>query len=50
VGTFVDGKTRQGPWGLLCWLCWRGQGFALGTGTGQRYVQQPDGRWLKKGD
>lgn len=35
--TFVDGKTRFGPWAIMCAGCHRDQRFGLGTGMGQRY-------------
>jgi len=44
---FVDGKTMYGPWGILCLSCHKEKGLGLGTGRGQRYVLQEDGRWLK---
>lgn len=45
---FVDAKTRNGPWGMLCPGCHRVHGVGVGTGLGQRYVrQQSDGRWMK---
>lgn len=34
---FVDGKTRMGPWGLLCPECHASHGSGLGIGLGQRY-------------
>jgi hypothetical protein len=45
--TFIDGRTRMGPWGILCPQCHKDVGCGLGTGNGQRYVLQEDGRWLK---
>jgi hypothetical protein len=45
--TFIDGKTTMGPWGILCPQCHKDVGYGLGTGLGQRYVLQEDGRWLK---
>ena len=45
--TFVDGRTTQGPWGCLCPQCHSRYGVGLGTGRGQRYDKQADGRWLK---
>jgi hypothetical protein len=45
--TFIDGKTSYGPWGNLCPACHARHGVGLGTGKGQRYQRQPDGRWLK---
>jgi hypothetical protein len=45
---FVDGRTRRGPWAIMSLLSWRHAGVGrLGTGYGQRYRKQPDGRWLK---
>jgi hypothetical protein len=44
---FVDGKTSHGPWGILCPSCHRIYGVGLGTGRGQKYERQEDGRWLK---
>lgn len=44
----IDGKTRQGPWALMTPSSWRLHGIGkLGTGYGQRYQKQADGRWLK---
>ena len=36
-GEFIDGKTRMGPWGLLCVPCHIRNGVGLGTGRGQKY-------------
>ena len=36
-GFFIDGKTQQGPWGLLCIGCHERHGRGLGTGRGQMY-------------
>lgn len=44
---FVDGRTRRGPWANMCLSCHRTQGVGLGTGKGQHYKKQGDGRWLK---
>jgi hypothetical protein len=44
---FVDGATRQGPWGNMCLPCHSAFGVGLGTGKGQRYELQRDGRWAK---
>lgn len=46
---FVDGKTRQGPWGFMCATCHSRYGYGLGTGKGQSYRKQSDARWLKVG-
>ena len=49
--TFVDGKTYQGPWGIMNMENWYkhsiSRDHAFGLGLGQRYVRQEDGRWLK---
>ncbi len=34
---FIEGKTIQGPWGLLCEQCHDEYGIGLGTGRGQKY-------------
>ena len=47
IDEFVDGRTRQGPWGMLCPSCHEIQGVGLGVGRGQKYRKQPDGQWLK---
>lgn len=43
----VDGKTRMGPWALMCLPCHANNGGRLGLGIGQKYQKQPNGRWLK---
>lgn len=43
---FIDGKTKLGPWGLLCISCHAKMGCGLGLGKGQKYELRPDG-WLK---
>lgn len=48
-GEFVDGRTQMGPWANMCMTCHRRHGVGLGTGKGQRYTRQADGRWLKTG-
>ena len=48
VDEFIDGKTRMGPWANMSPDSWRRFGLGrLGTGLGQRYQKQADGRWLK---
>lgn len=43
-----DGKTKQGPWANMTPTSWRIHGVGrLGTGFGQKYEKQSDGRWLK---
>lgn len=44
---FVDGKTVIGSWASMCITCHDRRGVGLGTGLGQRYEKQPDGRWAK---
>jgi hypothetical protein len=34
-------------WGNICRVCFTGYGCRLGTGFGQEYKIQKDGRWLK---
>lgn len=34
---FVDGRTRMGPWALMCLSCHKTHGVGLGTGKGQKY-------------
>ena len=45
--SFIDGKTRMGPWGNLDPICHARIGVGLGTGRGQRYVRDVIGRWAK---
>ena len=51
---FVDGKTKYGPWAIMAHSQVKGvqssfdiNGVGLGTGLGQHYQKQLDGRWLK---
>lgn len=37
VKYFVDGKTIQGPWALMCPECHNEIGCGLGLGLGQKY-------------
>jgi hypothetical protein len=48
---FYDGKTGFGPWACMCPSCFTlGPGLnRLGTGFGQKYEKQADGKWLKTG-
>ena len=48
---FFDAATTFGPWANMCLSCFTlGPGYGkLGTGLGQEYVKQSDGRWLKIG-
>ena len=43
---FVDGKTKMGPWAMMCPPCHKEQGCGCGTGKGQRYRQQGED-WVK---
>lgn len=44
---FVDGRTRGGPWAIMCENCHQTQGVGLGQDYGQKYEKQEDGKWLK---
>lgn len=37
--TFVDGRTKKGPWAIMCLSCHKTHGLGLGTGSGQRYAK-----------
>ena len=45
--TLIDGKTIYGPWGVMCDVCFRIKGVGLGTGRGQRYVDDGKGSLIK---
>jgi len=45
--TFIDGRTKFGPWANLCPKCHKKFGIGLGAGKGQQYQKQVDGKWLK---
>lgn len=55
IDEFIDGRTAYGPWAIMSPLSHTIHGARdryglpalLGTGTGQRYQRQPDGRFLK---
>lgn len=52
TGTFIDGKTRMGPWANMCPSCHRIHGSGLGMGRGQKYTRTPssDGEhWIRTG-
>jgi hypothetical protein len=43
-----DGRTNMGPWANMSHDSWMMVGVKkLGTGYGQKYRKQADGRWLK---
>lgn len=44
---FIDGRTNRGPWGIMTPANHVLHGVGLGTGLGQLYRLQADGRWLK---
>lgn len=49
-GIMIDGTTKPyGTWANMCAACFHEHGYGLGTGKGQQYTQQEDGRWLKTG-
>lgn len=35
--TFVDGKTKMGPWAVMCEGCFEKFGVGVGPGSGQRF-------------
>lgn len=37
VATY-DGKTKQGPWGAMCSVCFVRHGIGLGLGKGQQLI------------
>lgn len=40
-GFFVDGRTRMGPWALMCASCWKIHGVGeFGKGYAQKYDAQ----------
>ncbi len=48
VDQFIDGRTRRGPWAIMTPESFAAHGSGkLGTGYGQRFQKQADGRWLK---
>jgi hypothetical protein len=45
---FIDGKTNKGPWAIMTPTTFDVYGVGkLGTGYGQRYRKQGNGKWLK---
>jgi len=44
--TFIDGKTKFGPWAIMCSTCYLRIGIGIGIGHGQRYQLQ-DNVWIK---
>ena len=37
---FVDGRTWEGPWAIMCPKCFTQHGVGLGIGKGQGYEKQ----------
>ena len=35
---FIDGKTRRGPWAIMCPQCFLREGIGVGPGQGQAYL------------
>ena len=48
-GVMYDARlpSHGGSWGCVCFACFDASGASLGTGRGQKYRQQDNGRWLK---
>lgn len=44
---FIDGKTVYGSWAIMHKACHSQYGVGLGTGKGQAYKLQEDGKWKK---
>ena len=44
---FSDARHSSGRWGNFCPPCSKSQGIRYGTGLGQRYKKQADGKFLK---
>lgn len=48
VALFVDGRTREGPWGFMCMPCFERFGCGLGLGRGQLYqYDKGTDKWIK---
>ena len=44
----IDGRTKKGPWANMTQRSWAKHGVdRFGTGFGQRYEKQANGKWLK---
>jgi len=45
---FYDGRTKWGQWAIMTPLSWGKFGvLRTGTGLGQKYEKQEDGKWMK---
>jgi hypothetical protein len=48
IGIMYDAKTQMGPRATMSKTSYQHYGVGkLGTGLGQKYERQPDGKWLK---
>jgi len=51
ANVFTDGKTNRGPWAIMCPAClpryFMPRDGKHGTGVGQQYTKQSDGRFMK---
>jgi hypothetical protein len=45
---FVDGAMRQGPWAIMCMICFPKHGVGLGSGLGQHYKKDHTGGFAKQ--
>lgn len=49
--SFVDGRTKNGRWAIMCELCYVKHGVGLGVGKGQKYemkvIKDGDKEWIK---
>jgi hypothetical protein len=43
---FIDGRMINGPWAAMCTQCHKKNGTGLGSGRGQKYKLQEDGKFL----
>lgn len=44
----IDGRTKTGPWATMCSKCFKHYGTGIfGTGFGQKYKKNSEGRFLK---
>jgi len=45
--TFIDGRTSEGFWAIMCKKCHVSKGMGLGPGRGQLYCRNRGGKFLK---
>lgn len=48
VDTFIDGRTKQGSWAIMCLHDHIMHGVGLGLGYGQQYAKTEDGLYWTK--